>query len=90
MICGINFPPPTQHIIYARFGDVVVPTVQLNLLLRQKTDSILGLAKSIQPRVPVTSFSDSGDSKIYPVSIPGARQTQIRPGPLLVQIQFGP
>ena len=27
LISGINFPPPTQLIIYARFGTIVVPTV---------------------------------------------------------------
>ena len=27
IISGINFPPPDQQIIYARFGNVVVPTV---------------------------------------------------------------
>ena len=40
MISGINFPPPDQQIIYARFGNVVVPTVRLVLLSQLKTDSI--------------------------------------------------
>jgi hypothetical protein len=26
-IYGINFPPPSQQIIYVKFGDVAVPTV---------------------------------------------------------------
>ena len=90
MICGINFPPPTQHITYARFGDVIVPTVRLILLSKQKTDFVLDLAKSTHPRVPITPFSDARDSKSYPLFIPGARQTPIWSGPLLVQIQFGP
>jgi len=40
LISGINFPPPTQHIVYVRFGSVVVPTVRLVLVSQQKTDSI--------------------------------------------------
>ena len=45
MISGINFPPPTQQIIYARFGNMVVPTVRLILLSQQKTNSIYRTGK---------------------------------------------
>ena len=40
MISGIDSPPPTQQIVYARFGNVVVPTVRLIFLSQQNTDSI--------------------------------------------------
>ena len=36
-LSGINFPPPNQQMLYARFGAVVVPTVWLLFLLPQKT-----------------------------------------------------
>jgi len=40
LLSGVNFPPSYQHIIYARFGAVVVPTVGLLFLPLQKTNSI--------------------------------------------------
>ena len=40
LLTGINFPPPHQQMVYARFGAVVVPTVWLLFLLPQKTYSI--------------------------------------------------
>ena len=33
MLSGVNFPPPHQQMVYARFGAVVVPTVWLHFLL---------------------------------------------------------
>ena len=40
-ILGINFPPPTQQIIYVKFGTVAVPTVWPMLLLQEETYPIL-------------------------------------------------
>ena len=40
LLTGINFPPPYQQIVYARFGAVVVPTVWLLFFLLQNTHSI--------------------------------------------------
>src|SRR5258706_9390024 len=40
LLSGINFPPPHQQVVYARFGAVVVPTVWLLFLLPQETNSI--------------------------------------------------
>ena len=40
LLSGVNFPPPSQHILYARFGTVVVPTVWLLLHSRQKTNYV--------------------------------------------------
>jgi len=40
LLSGVNFPPPYQHILYARFGTVIVPTVWLLFLPPQKTNSI--------------------------------------------------
>ena len=37
LLSGINFPPPYQQVVYARFGSVVVPTVWLLFLPPQKT-----------------------------------------------------
>ena len=47
LISGINFPPPTQLIIYARFGTAVAPTVWLVLLSQQKIILFVVLAKPI-------------------------------------------
>ena len=40
LLSGINFPPPHQQTVYARFGAVVVPTVWLLFLLPQTTYTI--------------------------------------------------
>ena len=37
LLSGINFPPPYQQVVYARFGSVAVPTVWLLFLPPQKT-----------------------------------------------------
>ena len=40
LLSGINFPPPYQQLVYARFGSVAVPTVWLLSLPPQNTNCI--------------------------------------------------
>ena len=40
LLSGINFPPPYQQVVYARFGSVAVPTVWLLFLPPQQTHFI--------------------------------------------------